>query len=153
MFDNFECDRCGACCCMVIEPDFADGQREPKLVQLLANDVEAWPDELKNDWRNEWRLGQCHPPMRNPETHSCVFVNFDDDSGAKCEIYATRPHQCVAVEAGDAKCQHARDIKNLPPLRDRDGNEPTREMMEFSAEMYDMDFTPLFDDFLGDDDT
>jgi len=43
------------------------------------------------------------------------------------------------VEAGDAKCQQARRIKGLPFLRDRDGNEPSRELLLESCDEYDLD--------------
>jgi len=43
------------------------------------------------------------------------------------------------VEAGDAKCQQARRIKGLPFLRDRDGNEPSRELLLELCDEYELD--------------
>ena len=146
MFENYACDRCGACCSLRVEPTYADGLREERLVQIMLASVSTWPTSDKSTWRDEWREGNITPQMRDPSTRCCVFARVDDELGVSCEIYATRPQQCVAVEPGDAICQHARDIRNLPPLRDRDGNEPTREMMEASAELHGLDFIPLFDD-------
>lgn len=65
------------------------------------------------------------------------FDNFAcDNCGACCE--PTRPFACVMVEPGDAKCQQARKKMGLPMLRDRDGNEPSREVLEASCEEYEL---------------
>ena len=33
-----------------------------------------------------------------------------------CSIYPTRPNSCVAMQAGDEQCQHARNAAGLLPL-------------------------------------
>jgi Fe-S-cluster containining protein len=126
-FDNFECDHCGACCqSLIVEAHDYDVRREPRLYQIFKGD------------RQKLRDGEHCIMLYDSETKACPFL-VPDGSKRVCSIYATRPVACVMVEPGDAKCQQARRINDLPLLRDRDGNEPAREMLEASCEDYDLD--------------
>lgn len=127
-FDDFECDNCGACCSsLIVECTELDAQREPKLYSIHPVD------------REKFRYGDnCINPM-NPKTMACHFLG----EGNLCSIYPTRPTCCVAVEAGDAKCQQARLMKSLPLLRDKHGNLPDRDTMEESCDHYGLDLEEI----------
>lgn len=122
-FENFECDKCGACCSkLIIEPTYFDAMREPRLFHLCTD-------------RQGLRDG-THCVMVQVPTNDCRCAFLGD--GNLCSIYPTRPEQCVRVEAGDAKCQLARTQAGLPWLRDKDGNLPSDELMEMSYDEYGM---------------
>lgn len=124
-FDNFTCDRCGACCqSLIVEAHYHDVQREPRL-------YEAKPDID----RVKLRDGQSAIMLYSLVTCACPFL----DTGKNCSIYATRPVECVMVEAGDAKCQQARLLKDIPPLRDKDGNLPNMEVLRASCDDYGLE--------------
>jgi len=124
-FDKFECDKCGACCeSLIVEAYDYDACREPKLYQISNVD------------RQELRGGEQCIVLYDINTRACPFL---DSETKHCSIYATRPVVCVMVEAGDAKCQQARQTKGLPVLRDRDGNEPSRKLLVESCEDYGLE--------------
>lgn len=102
-----------------------DARREPRLYQI-GSGVD----------RQKLRDGVHCIMLYDTETKACPFL---DGQTKLCGIYATRPVACVMVEPGDAKCQQARKMKGLPLLRDRDGNEPSREVLEASCEDYELD--------------
>lgn len=130
-FRNFECDNCGACCRkLIVEATYQDAQREPRLYQIASQNLKHEP----------FRQGEQCINVYDAEKRSCHFLDAEN----KCGIYPTRPHECVNVEPGDAKCQQAREMEGLPMLCDRDGNPPTLEMMQESAEEYWLDFVPYF---------
>jgi len=127
-FDYFDCDKCGACCeTLIVEAYDYDARREPKLYGIGNVD------------RQKLRDGESCVKLFDVATGACPFLERDKC----CGIYNTRPVSCVMVEPGDAKCQQARLMKELPMLRDRDGNEPTREMLEASCKDYGLDICEL----------
>lgn len=124
-FDRFDCDNCGACCrSLIVEAYDYDARREPKLYEIGNVDRQALRD------------GDRSIVLYDTDTRACPFLDGETNL---CGIYATRPVACVMVEPGDAKCQQARKIRGLPMLRDRDGNEPSRELIEASCEYYELD--------------
>jgi len=120
-FENFRCDNCGACCkVLIVEADFIDAQREPRLYEIFTGD------------KDKLREGEHCVHVYDVEKRQCHFL----DENCHCSIYSTRPNECVSVEPGDAKCQQARHMKGLPLLRDVDGNEPSIELLSQSCEDY-----------------
>lgn len=127
-FEKFRCDNCGACCkTLIVEADYLDAMREPRLYEIFVGE--------KTDLR---RGGHCIM-LYDLETRQCPFL----DESCHCSIYSTRPNECVAVEAGDAKCQQARHMMGLPLLRDVDGNEPSIELLSQSCNDYDLGLEDL----------
>lgn len=127
-FENFQCDNCGACCkTLIVEASYLDVQREPRLYDIFLGD------------REMLRQGLHAVHLYDRETRQCPFL----DESCKCSIYDTRPNECVAVEAGDAKCQQARHMAGLPLLKDMDGNEPSIKLLEQSCEDYDITLDEL----------
>ena len=86
--------------------------------------------------------------MRDEKTKRCVFCTASPDGTTSCEIYATRPDQCVWVEAGDAKCQQARELKGLPMLLDKHGQRPNLALMYGSVGEYELDYVPYGDEMV-----
>ena len=128
-FDAFECDNCGACCeGLIVEAYHYDAQREPKLYQIGNVD------------RQKLRDGDHCIMLYDTDTKACPFLGGENKL---CGIYETRPVACVMVEAGDAKCQQARKMKGKKLLRDKHGNEPSRELMEASCEEYGLDLSDV----------
>lgn len=122
-FEKFKCDNCGACCkSLIVEADYLDVQREPRLYQIFTGD------------KAKLRSREHVVHLYDLETRQCPFL----DESCKCEIYNTRPNECVLVEPGDAKCQQARYMQSLPLLRDVDGNEPSIELLLMSCEEYEL---------------
>lgn len=131
-FRNFACDNCGACCRkLILETTYTDARREPRLYQLASPLLD----------HEKFRDGSQTIYPWDGERHCCTFLDADN----RCTIYATRPHACVFVEPGDAKCQQAREAEGLPILADRDGVPPSAATLEESAEEYGMDFVPYYD--------
>ncbi len=129
-FDDFACDNCGACCSsLIVEAYDYDARREPRLFQ-----IDSGLD------RQKLRYGEQCIILYDTETKACPFLASDTKL---CGIYATRPVACVMVEPGDAKCQQARAMKGLPILRDKHGNEPSRQALEASCEEYDLDIEEI----------
>ena len=130
-FRNFECDNCGACCRkLIVEATYQDAQREPRLYQIAGPNLE----------HEKFRVGDQCIKLYDNDKKGCHFLTSEN----KCGIYPTRPHECVGVEPGDAKCQQARELEGLPMLCDRDGKAPTEKMLMESADEYWMDFVPYF---------
>lgn len=112
---KFDCDQCGACCrSLIVEADWLDAVREPKLLSLKS-DVKSL-DELRNS-------GRCLV-LYDTETHACPFLVGQHGEKCSCSIYPTRPNVCVISEPGGPKCQQARLLKSLPVLRDKRGDRP-----------------------------
>lgn len=122
-FEKFRCDNCGACCkVLIVEADYLDVQREPRLYEIFTGDKLKLHD------------GEHAVMLYDLEKRQCPFL----DESCHCSIYATRPNECVSVEPGDAKCQQARHMKGFPLLRDVDGNEPSIELLTQSCDDYDL---------------
>lgn len=129
-FDNFDCDHCGACCkSLIVEAHDYDARREPRLYQIGNVD------------KAKLRTGEHCIMLYDTNTQACPFLDHQTNL---CGIYQTRPFACVMVEPGDAKCQQARAMKGLPLLKDRNGNEPAREVLEASCELYEMDIEEIY---------
>lgn len=135
---EYQCDNCGACCSkLIIEPGYVDALREPKLMQL-AIDVGVTVDQLKEKTH-------C-VPIRDRERRCCRFLS--DGEKRLCEIYDTRPNECVYVQPGDAKCQQARAVARLPLLQPIVGKLTAKELRE-SCEEYGLDFIEWFEGVLS----
>lgn len=129
-FENYQCDNCGECCKqLIVESDYLDAMREPRLYEL-SPDID----------RAKFRAGERCIVLYDTETRQCPFLTPE----CKCGIYPTRPNECVAVEPGDAKCQQSRVMAGLPLLRDKEGELPSRELLEWSCENYSLDFDDWF---------
>lgn len=127
-FENFRCDNCGACCKqLIVEAGRIDAEREPKLYSIFTGD------------KAKLRTGEHCVMLWDSKRGCCPFLNESNH----CDIYHTRPNECVAVEAGDAKCQQARYMQGLPLLRDIDGNEPSIAVLSDSCEDYGIDLEEL----------
>lgn len=144
MNQRYECDQCGACCRkLLVEAGWYDVAREPKL--LIFD--------------NEKRQFYGHPPrqladLKDPDSrvllydsdrHCCPFLIEHEDGSTKCDIYPTRPNECVGCEAGSPKCQQARMHNQMPLLRDVDGSLPDLSRWH---EQYDADYGADFIDEL-----
>jgi Fe-S-cluster containining protein len=88
------CQQCGDCCRgLIVEASVLDVLREPRIAQrgqLLA----GRPDDPLEPQEWAWSLS-CGTP--------CPFLRPDNT----CEIYATRPNECVGFVAGESRCRHA----------------------------------------------
>ena len=106
MTSRFECDCCGACCKgkLIVEADYIDVLREPRLLDADVTGRHPTLDELADD------DGRCILLAAN---QACRFLSPD----GRCTIYPTRPTDCVGMEAGDEQCQYARSRLDLPPLQ------------------------------------
>ena len=112
MFDEFvpygryECDQCGACCkgTVIVEADYLDVRREPRLIQLQVGSYRASPRELED----EGKIVLLSCSLESP----CPCLDADN----RCTIYPTRPNVCAAFEAGGEKCQAARAQFGIEPL-------------------------------------
>lgn len=125
-FEDFECDKCGACCKhLIVEAYYYDVMREPKLHDVDMHGFTI--DEMREDDRVI--------VLYDTKAHQCPFLSADN----QCSIYPTRPVCCVVVEAGDAKCQQSRKLDGLPMLRDKNGKRPTWRAMKKSCMSYVLD--------------
>jgi len=105
---HYECDRCGACCKghLLVEAEAIDVIREPRVIGAdrhhRGKSVQQMVKEIENEWKAViLTCGQA-----------CPFLGQDD----LCQIYPTRPNDCVAMQAGDEQCQECRASEGLPPL-------------------------------------
>lgn len=104
---RYECDQCGACCKqLLIEADWLDVQREPRLLQADKDYASLPIVEAMTLLEDEYRSVIVGGPGR-----TCQFLCEN-----KCSIYPTRPNVCVGMQAGDEQCQEAREREALPPL-------------------------------------
>jgi Fe-S-cluster containining protein len=105
---RYECDQCGACCRghLIVEADLLDFLREPRLAEADPSYARLSAAEVRTQLEDDSRclVISCGKP--------CKLLGDDQ----RCKIYATRPNGCVAMEAGDEQCQHARSAAGLPPL-------------------------------------
>ena len=109
----FQCNRCGACCKnLIIEAVWLDCVREPRILERSKLSL----DDLRDEDR-------C-VLLWDSDTHHCPFLETLGDGRCACAIYPTRPNVCVACEPGGPKCQQARLLRNLPVLRDVEGQPP-----------------------------
>ena len=100
--DHYECDGCGACCCLLHDLRLAqDAAREPRIL-AETQELGGWLETPRWAYR-------LHPL---PFHEACCFLDPDK----RCTIYETRPDVCREFAAGDEPCQTARAAKGLPPL-------------------------------------
>jgi Fe-S-cluster containining protein len=129
-FSEFICDKCGACCqTLLVEAAWYDAIREPRIMSLTTL--------TEQDLRQLDNVVVLY----DTDKHQCPFLRDDTN---ECDIYPTRPTECVMVAAGDAKCQQARKMKGLGTLRDSGGRLPTRSMLLESCEKYGLDYDEWF---------
>jgi Fe-S-cluster containining protein len=100
---SFRCDSCGLCCRrLLVEADWSDVLREPRIAQECPNHGAKLPPVLE----------QCWLLYSDAKAGACPFLGDDQ----KCGIYPTRPNTCVTFAAGSPKCQELRTEAGLPPL-------------------------------------
>lgn len=129
---KYECDQCGACCrSLIVEADWLDAAREPKLLTLNPH------VRTLDDLRDTGKVVM----MYDTKTRACPFLVGQHGEKCSCSIYPTRPNECVGCEPGSPKCQQARLLKKLPVLRDVDGNRPdTAKWPDEWSDHYDPDY-------------
>jgi Fe-S-cluster containining protein len=103
----YQCDQCGACCkgTVIVEADYLDTRREPRLIQLQVGPYRANQRELEEDDKIVLLACGTDKPCR------CLGAD------GRCTIYAARPNVCVAFEAGSEKCQEVRAQLGIEPLQ------------------------------------
>ncbi len=108
---KYECDKCGACCkgYLIVEADEIDLLREPRLAEADPHYAGKNASEVLDILRGE--IGKAIVIACGTE-RPCRFLRDDNT----CEIYPTRPNDCVSMQAGDEQCQKAREAEGLPPL-------------------------------------
>jgi hypothetical protein len=114
--ENFECDKCGACCQhLLIEIEQLDLIREPRLIPMCRplrrdpDDPDRDPIEVVPGFQDGAKLNRpC--PMLGPDK--------------LCQIYSSRPNICVGFMAGSLQCQVSRRSAGLPPLEPVAGSTP-----------------------------
>ena len=96
------CDNCALCCqYLLVEADAVDVLREPRI-------------------ESERPLGNIHPRLSVLDVcwllagpgMPCPFLTPEK----KCDIYPTRPEDCVAFVPGSPKCQELRKEFGLAPV-------------------------------------
>lgn len=139
-FNNYSCDQCGACCkSLIVEFYEIDVLRESRLLEIIPAEMLA-----KSEGGMLWDSTRKCCPYLSDQIGILHRIHGEGEQRTRtetpvhsCLIYPTRPTCCVAVQAGDAKCQQARKIQGLPMLRDRDGKYPDREgVLSDSADYY-----------------
>lgn len=92
------CKRCGLCCRVLwFEPTDLDALREPRIAKE-GRIMIGGPD--------------CEPlfAINSPNnSHWCIFLR----QANRCDIYATRPNECVSFEPGGDHCNEIRESAEL----------------------------------------
>jgi len=106
--ERFECDKRGTCCqgSLIVEADDLDVMREPLLIAGDKSQGDRSVEQVIREIQTEGKivLLACGS--------ACAFLAENND----CSIYPTRPNSCVAMQAGDEQCQHARNVAGISPL-------------------------------------
>ncbi|REJ72336.1 MAG: hypothetical protein DWQ29_21385 [Planctomycetota bacterium] len=107
---RYECDQCGACCRghLIVEADILDVLREPRLCEADPHYAGLTQDEARTKLDEAGSAVILACGVDRP----CWFL----DAECRCEIYPTRPNDCVAMQAGDEQCQFARRAAGVLPL-------------------------------------
>ena len=101
------CKRCGACCRhLLVEAYALDALREPRLLEVGRAEYRQSLESLLDDEEGRCIIvAACSP---------CPFLGQDWGEGdldrARCEIYSTRPNNCVGCLPGGESCKQAREI-------------------------------------------
>lgn len=104
--ENYECDKCGACCRkLIVEIDHIDVVREPRLLPVVTLLDGHGSIKFDSEWEKQYHLACADP---------CPMLGVDN----LCSIYPTRPNVCIAMEAGSDQCQEAREAAGLEPLKE-----------------------------------
>jgi Fe-S-cluster containining protein len=99
---SFRCDGCGLCCRhLLVEADWSDVLREPRIAQECPNQVLNNPPVLDQCWI-----------LYSQAKGACPFLS----DANRCGIYPTRPNGCVTFAAGSPRCQELRADAGLAPL-------------------------------------
>jgi len=112
---EFDCVRCGACCCNTERNraiDYVD------YVEVEARDRLRKRGDLMRKLvvYNEDR--EAH--MKLDREQRCVALSGTVGEKVACKIYEWRPSGCRRVEAGSRECRRARRERGIdPPLRIR----------------------------------
>ena len=108
---RFECDQCGACCkgTLIVEADDLDILREPRLIEADPNYAGQSLLQVIDTFQSD--VGRALILACGTD-RPCAFLGEDN----RCQIYPTRPNECVAMQAGDDQCQLARQAVGLEPL-------------------------------------
>lgn len=101
---EFDCQRCGACCCagldvLLMEGEVDTFERDPRLRPLMREHprIAAFPLYF----------------LQRDAADRCVAFAGSQDA-CRCTIYAQRPMLCRELEAGSDGCREARRKLGLP---------------------------------------
>ena len=99
----YECDGCGACC-----GAYTDLRVAPRTPAASPGS----PARLRSSPPGSRPRGGPIASIPCPSTSRAASSTHD----TRCTIYETRPEVCREFAAGDQPCQHARAMRDLPPL-------------------------------------
>ncbi|MBE3125374.1 MAG: YkgJ family cysteine cluster protein [Acidobacteria bacterium] len=101
------CKQCGACCReLIVEAQDVDAIREPRIAETC--EVLDGNDPASDPLTWSWMLA-CG------RTKPCPFLKEIPIGVYYCQIYCTRPTDCVAMVPGGEQCHQAREMAGLEP--------------------------------------
>jgi len=105
------CERCGACCRnLIVEAQVLDVLREP-LIAERGTRLDGRGTLPPDEWAWSLSAGGACPFLVD------TTARADAQARTACEIYPTRPNDCVGFEPGSDACCRARAAAGLLPLR------------------------------------
>jgi Fe-S-cluster containining protein len=111
--DEYDCERCGACC-------FAPFPGDP-WVDVRPED--PTPRALTQVYTSEYDARYAQRGMAQTDGGRCVALRIlspgpDDPRVCTCGIYPERPQTCRAFTAGSVACLALRKKRLLDPLKE-----------------------------------
>lgn len=106
---EYDCQRCGACCCNPSE-NVAEGYTA--YVSVEKGDEIVRRKDLMKKFVTADEDGRLH--LRLAPDGRCLALKGALGKSVKCDIYHYRPSPCRRVQAGDKLCLRYRADRGLP---------------------------------------
>lgn len=110
---NFDCTRCGACCC---NPEENRAEGTLAYVEVTTRDSILRHPQAVDRYVVRTDDGRMH--LRLDAGHRCVGLRGSLGRSVRCELYALRPAACRRVEAGSDECLRARRERGIGEIRE-----------------------------------
>ncbi len=105
---DFDCTRCGACCC---NPDENRAEGYRYYVEVQADSRLLAKNELQKRYLVFDESGVPH--LRLDPAGRCVALRGRLGRSVTCDVYPDRPRGCRLVEAGSERCLQARRERGI----------------------------------------
>lgn len=106
--EEFDCQKCGACCAHFANEDLSDIGRRGRGIFIADDDTNGLPPSLVIEYGLTYAVDKWLRARKVGEHWQCKALTGQIGQSCSCSVYEKRPETCRKFEAGSMPCRTAR---------------------------------------------